>query len=123
MLIRDLQWRGVPSWPPEFATSSQIFGEKAILRDVLLRDDQKIKLISLTAEHHGAERRGIIMLENPAHLDILCLKLKENIGKSLKEIGDIEINLGLSVPKKGPKQVRPRSAPDIAKKKSQTNGA
>jgi hypothetical protein len=123
MLIRELQWRGVPSWPPEFATSSQIFGEEAILRDVLLRNDQKIKLISVTAEHHGSEKKGIIMLENPVHLEILYQKLKENIGKPLREIGDLEIDFCPSIQKKGPKQVRTQTTAYPTVKKSQTNGA
>lgn len=31
MRIRDLLWRGVSTWPFEFATSSQLVGEEWIL--------------------------------------------------------------------------------------------
>jgi hypothetical protein len=54
-------------------------------------------LISVTtANHQAGEQKGIIMLEDPVHLQIVYDKLRENIGKSLKEIGDMEIDLGLS---------------------------
>jgi hypothetical protein len=96
MRIRDLQWRGVSTWPPEFAISDQLVGEEWILESVQLRDDSKIKLISVTtANYHAGEEKGIIILEDPIHLQVLCSKLKENIGKSLKEIGDMEIDFCL----------------------------
>jgi hypothetical protein len=93
MRIRDLLWRGVSTWPPEFAMSGQSLGEAWILESVQLRDDSKLKLISVTANHLGDERKGIIILEDLIHLQILYEKLKETLGKSLREIGDMEIDL------------------------------
>jgi hypothetical protein len=88
MRIRDLQWRGVSTWPPEFAISNQSVGEEWILESVQLRDNSKIKIISVTtANHQAGEKKGIIILEDPIHLQFLYNKLKENIDKSLKEIG------------------------------------
>jgi hypothetical protein len=123
MRIRDLQWKGIPAWPPEWWTTDQGGGEDGFLETVNIRKDPRLSCISMMVNHLGSERRGIMVLENLAHLDILYHKLKENIGKPLREIGNLEINFGFSVPRKGPKQVRPRTTPDIDNKKSQLNGA
>jgi hypothetical protein len=99
-------------WPPEFGLTNQIVGEKGILKSVRIRHDLKIKVIIVTANYLDEERKGIIILENPIHLEIFCAKLKENIGKQLKEIGDLEIDFGLSMLRKVPKPVRPQTAQD-----------
>ena len=123
MRIRDLQWKGIPVWPPEWWTTDLGGGEDGFLETVNIRKDPRLDCIFMVVNHLGAQRRGIILLENLAYLDILCLKLKENIGKSLKEIGDLEIDFSLSMPKKGPKRVRRITTPDMTKKKFQINGA
>jgi hypothetical protein len=105
-------------WPPEFGLSNKIVGEKGILKSVQIRHDLKINVIIVTASYLGKEKTGIIILEDPLHLQILCNKLKENIGKPFSEIGDMEIDFYLSVSKKGPKQVRPRTEPETTIKKS-----
>jgi hypothetical protein len=123
MRIRDLQWKGIPAWPPEWWTTDQGGGEDGFLETVNIRKDPRLSCISMVVNHFGSERRGIMILDDPAHLYILYRKLKENIGKQLGEIGDLEIDFGPSIPKKGFKQVRPQTTPDIAKRKSQINGA
>jgi hypothetical protein len=126
MRIRDLKWKEVPMWPPEWWITDQGSGEEGLLEGVILRKDKMPPCIYVSAEHHGAEIKGIIILENPVHLDTLYHVLRENIGKSLREIGDLEIDFGLSVPRKGPKQVRPRTKLESEKiiltKKSYING-
>ena len=94
MRIRDLLWRGLSAWPPEFAISRKLIGEEWILESVQLRDESKIKLISVTTTNHQAgQKKGIVILEDPVHLQILYDNLKKTLGKSLKEIGDMEIDL------------------------------
>ena len=112
MHIRDLMWNGLRMWPPEFGLANQVVGEKGILSRVRIRHDLKIKVIIVTANYLDQERKGIIILENPIHLGILCAKLKENIDKPLAEIGDLEIDFGLSMLRKVPKQVGPQTAQD-----------
>ena len=107
MRIRDLQWKGMSIWPPEWGFSDEGAGEEGFLKNVQFRYDQTPACISLVASHLDEDRNGIIVLENSLNLETLCHKLKENIGRPLKEIGDLDINLMLSIPKKGPKQVRP----------------
>ncbi len=42
--------------------------------------------------HLGDDRNGIIILEDPGHLEIISNKLKENVGEPLKEVGDLKID-------------------------------
>jgi hypothetical protein len=123
MHIRDLQWKGMPVWPPEWWTTDQGGGEDGFLETVKIRKDPRLNCIYMVVNYLGSEKRGIMILENLAHLDILYLKLKENIGKALMEIGDLEIDFEPSMQKKGPKRVRPRTTPGIAMKKSQIKRA
>jgi hypothetical protein len=123
MRIRDLQWSGVPTWPPHWWTTGHGSGDEGLLEAVYFSQDKMPFCISVDANHLGAEKKGIIIMDDPAHLYILYIKLKENIGKPLSEIGDVEIDFGLPMSKKGPKQVRPQKTPEITEKKSQINGA
>jgi hypothetical protein len=109
MRIRDLKWKGIPAWPPEWGFAEEGVGEEGVLKDVQLRNDQ-LACIYVLASHLDHSRNGVILLEDPAHLKILCQKLKESIGKRLSEVGDLKIDFSLSIPKKGPKQVRPQIA-------------
>jgi hypothetical protein len=109
MRIRDLQWSGISAWPPQWWTTGQSNDEEGRLEAVYLSHDKMPFCISVDANHLGAEKRGIIILDDPADLYILYLKLKENIGKTLTEIGDLEIYFDPLVPRMGPKRVRPRT--------------
>jgi hypothetical protein len=52
-------------------------------------------------------RKGIIVLNDPAQLEILYSRLKDNIGKPLTEIGDLELDYFRPIHKKRNRQVRP----------------
>lgn len=110
MLIRSLNWRGIPVWPPEWMISDQGLGEEGVLEDVRLRKDLLPGSIGVTVNHLDDNRFGIIMLENLAHLEILYHKLKENLGRALTEIGDIEIDFTPAPQKYGLKQSRSRAS-------------
>jgi hypothetical protein len=109
MKIRDLKWRGLTMWPPEWSVSYHQEGEKGVLEDVQLRQELSKRLISIEANHLGDCRKGIMVLEDPAQLEILYHKLKENLGRALTEIGDMEIEFTPSLVKFGLKQARPKS--------------
>jgi hypothetical protein len=96
-------------WPPEWTISDQGLGEAGVLEEVHLRKDLNPKLISVVANHLGDIRKGIIVLEDPALLDAVYGKLKQHVGRPLTEIGDLEIRVLPSMPKRGPRQVRPSS--------------
>jgi hypothetical protein len=117
-----MKWKDVPMWPPEWRITDQGSGEEGMLESVYLSKDKIPARIYVLANYHCGEKIGIIYLENSAHLDILCHRLKKNIGKSLKEIGDLEVDFGLSMARKVPRQIRPRTTPEriILTKKSYT---
>lgn len=108
MRIRDLQWKGIPAWPPEWWISDEEAGEAGFLKNAQIRYDQTPPCIAVVASHLDNSRNGVILLEDLFHLEILCQKLKENLGRPLAEIGDIDIDFALALPKQGPKQARPR---------------
>ncbi len=95
-------------WPPEWMIADEGVGEEGVLEDVQFRIDAKPGLISVEVNHLGDSRQGIIILEDLAHLKVLYYKLRENIGKPLSEVGDLEIDLSLSPQKRGQKQARPK---------------
>jgi hypothetical protein len=109
MLIRTLKWRGLSMWPPEWTIMDQGLGEAGVLAEVHLRHDLTPTLISVVANHLGEFRKGIMVLEDPALLDAVYHKLRQHIGRTLAEIGDLEISLLPPLPKRGPRQVRPPS--------------
>lgn len=111
MRIRNLKWREIPMWPPEWSFSEHEAGEEGVLEYVQLRNDLTPRLISVGANHLGDIRKGIIVLEDPTHLEIVYHKLQENLGRILTEIGDLEIELFPSLQKRALKQVRPHRTP------------
>jgi hypothetical protein len=113
MRIRDLEWQGLPAWPPEWWISDEGAGEEGLLTKVQFRYDQTPVCIALVATHLGENRNGIIILADPTRLEILCNKLKENLGRSLLEIGDLEIDFLQSMPKEAPKQMMRHKLPFV----------
>jgi hypothetical protein len=109
MQIRTLKWRGLSMWPPEWTILDQGLGEAGVLQEVHLRKDLDPKLISVVANHLGDIRKGIMVLEDPALLEVVYGKLKQHIGRPLTEIGDLEISLLPPMPKRSPRPVRPPS--------------
>ena len=62
MRIRNLKWREVTMWPPEWTISEQETGEEGVLEYVQLRNDPTPRLISVEANHLGDIRKGIIVV-------------------------------------------------------------
>ena len=107
MRIRTLMWRGLSMWPPEWTISDQGLGEAGVLEEIYLRRDLKPKLISVVVTHWGDIRKGIMVLEDPALLEVLYNKLKQHVGRPLTEIGDLEIRHLPPMPQRRPRQARP----------------
>jgi len=115
MQIRNLKWRGLSMWPPEWTISDQGLGEAGVLAEVYLRRDLKPDLIFVVVNHWGDIRKGIMVLEDPALLKLVYSTLKQHVGQPLTDIGDLEISHVPPLPKHGPRQVRP---PSLARYKS-----
>jgi hypothetical protein len=93
MKLRDLKWKGISIWPPDWSGNegSKGTGEEGVLTRVEFRERKKEQHISIEAEYAGVLRVGILLLENPVRLKALYHKLQENIGKPLVEIGNLDI--------------------------------
>jgi hypothetical protein len=109
MRIRALKWRGLSMWPPEWTISDQGLGEAGVLEEVYLRRDLNPKLIMVVVNHWGDIRKGIMVLEDAALLEVVYGKLKQNVGLPLTEIGDLEIRHLPPMPQRDPRQMRPSS--------------
>jgi hypothetical protein len=116
MRLRELKWMQLPVWPPDWMISDQGLGEEGNLEDVQLRKDLTPGFIGVTVNYLDGRRFGIIILENPTHLEILYHKLKENLGRTLTEIGDLEIDFTPAPSKYGLKQSRPRPSANYPKR-------
>jgi len=118
MRIRDLDWRGEAVWPPEWWPPERavIIGKNGVLKEVGIQDIVH-QYIQVEIETPKGPLWGVILIE-PGHLQILYQKLKENIGRTLTEIGDLEIDLFSSLRKRGPKQVCPHRRPTNARRVS-----
>ena len=97
-------------WPPQWSVSDDQAGEEGVLVDVQLRHALSTRLISIGANYLGDYRIGIMILENPVHLELVFEKLHGNLGRSLTEIGDLEIDFTPAPQKYGMKQARPKSS-------------
>ena len=95
MKIRDLKWRELPMWPPEWVSDHQV-GEEGVLEGVQLRFEFSIRLLSIEAKYFGDYRKGILIMEDPAHLELVFDTLQKNLGRPLTEIGNLEIDFTLS---------------------------
>ena len=105
MRIKDLDWRGEAVWPPEWWPPGHdvIIDKKGVLKKVGIQDIEH-RYIQVEIEIPKGPLWGVILLEDSGQLDILYQKLKENTGRPLTEIGNLEIDLQ-SLRKYGPKQV------------------
>lgn len=90
MLINQLRWRGIPIWPPHWSEENPAVSEYGLLEKVEILPLNE--LIRIDATWAGTSISGLI-LANDAYQSSLYCKLKENIGKPLVEVGNIEIEL------------------------------
>lgn len=98
MRINTLMCMGLRVWPPQWTISSQSISEKAVVKDVKLIITTN--LLRIDIEHNGIPNLGIISVEKE-DLALLYHKLKENIGRPLAEIGDLELDPKLDQRRKG----------------------
>jgi hypothetical protein len=89
MLIKELTWNGLLIWPPNWAEESPQLIKHGLLKgaDILPLTD----LIKIDATYAGTVISGLIF-STEEYQGSLYRKLKENIGKPLKEVGNIEVS-------------------------------
>ncbi len=92
MLIREITWRGARAWPPIWSNSVHAIIENAILNDVKLIVGTEV--VRIDADQHGIPHLGLMFVDREMK-ESLYRKLKENLGRRLAEIADLEIELEL----------------------------
>jgi hypothetical protein len=90
MRIGEITYWGFNIWPPQWAIPSQIINEKAVFKDV--KPIVGTALLRIDIEHEGISHLGVIFADREIR-ESLYHKLKENVGRQLAEIADLEIGI------------------------------
>ena len=87
---------GVPTWPPKWTTTrlnanDKPTGEIGILQHALINRlmDNKIFLF---IDYHGSRYMGFMQLDDPQFCSQILTILQANIGRSMKDIGDLDLS-------------------------------
>jgi hypothetical protein len=89
MLIRNLEWNGLLIWPPHWTEEIPTITERGILTNVEILP--LTDLIKIDAAYAGMSLSGLIF-SREEYQGSLYRTLKENIGKPLEEVANIEVN-------------------------------
>jgi hypothetical protein len=104
MLLRDhplMMYEGIRSWSPAWLRpvggheNTHPTGEIGILKDVLPSTLPPPKICFLTIEHCNAEYIGALLLSDPVFCREIWTILIQNCGKTIREIGGIELSYTL----------------------------
>ena len=98
MKLRDhplMRHRGAPNWPPRWvqhttAGVKTLEGEIGFLKYIHLRDGPADKCF-LVIEHENDALVGTLFFDNQTFCGKICRMLKAHVGRSIKEIGDLEV--------------------------------
>ncbi len=95
MRIREMTHMGRQVWPPQWSSSSQPINEEAVLKGVkvIIGTD----LLRVDIDHNGMPHLGIMAAEQEVRAS-LYLKLKENLGRQLIDIAELEIEIDREKP-------------------------
>jgi hypothetical protein len=89
MLLKKLEWNGLFIWPPHWTEEIPNVGERGILKSVEILP--LTDLIKIDATYAGTTLSGLIFSKEE-YQGTLYRKLKENIGKPIEEVGNLEVN-------------------------------
>lgn len=88
MLIKHLRWKGLLIWPPQWVKEFPKMNKPGLIKSVEILP--LTDLIKIEASCAGTTISGLI-LSREEYLSSLYSKLKENIGKPLEEVANMEI--------------------------------
>ena len=89
MLIKELRWKGLLIWPPQWAEKPPKVIEHGLIKNVEILP--LTDLIKIDASYAGTSISGLV-LSDEEYRGSLYYKLKENIGKPLEEVANMEVN-------------------------------
>lgn len=100
MKLRDhplMTYMGVRSWPPAWlwrggGDTTYPQGEVGILKDVMLSTIAPHSTCLLIMEHGGAQYIGALLVSEPAFHREICKILFQNCGRTIQDIGEIDIS-------------------------------
>jgi|SRR5262245_7589145 len=100
MQLRDhplMSTHTIPTWPPVWSNTSRgggsdtaATGEMGILKKCL-RNSHVKELYFLFIEYNGDSYVGALVVDNAAFCNHVASILEQNVGKSIKEIGDLDL--------------------------------
>ena len=99
MRINTMTCMGLQVWPPKLVISSQSMSDIAVLMDVRLIT--ATDLLRVDVEHNMIPDFGLILVEKGCR-EAIYQKLKENIGRSLADIGELELDFEPDQEEEGP---------------------
>jgi len=88
MLIKEMRWNGLLIWPPHWTEESPNVMEHGLLKGAEILP--LTNLIKIDAAYAGTILSGLIFSMED-YQGSLYRKLKENIGKPLEEVGNMEV--------------------------------
>jgi hypothetical protein len=89
MQIKELKWKGILIWPPQWTEEYPNVIQHGLLKSVKILP--LTDLIRIDAIYARTTVSGLI-LTSEEYQGSLYNKLKDNIGKSLDEVGNMEVN-------------------------------
>src|SRR5262245_45428144 len=103
MLLRDhplIRYKGNLSWPPRWLwragnDTTNPTGEIGVLKDVIPSAIEPYDRCFLIMEHRGAEYIGALLLSDTAFCREIFGLLVQKCGKTIREIGDIDLRYTL----------------------------
>jgi hypothetical protein len=88
---------GFKTWPPLWARllhneDDKPIGEVGFLEDVLMMSDVIKDKVFILMKHHGLRYVGFVCFDDARFRSDIYILLKSKLGRSIKEIGDIDIS-------------------------------
>jgi hypothetical protein len=100
MHLRDhplmIRKSGYPSWPPAWTTTrhdrdDKPIGEVGSLEDVMMSDLMNNKVF-MFMQCDGLRYMGFMAFDDPIFCNAIYTLLQSNIGRSISEIGDLDVS-------------------------------
>jgi hypothetical protein len=87
---------GVPTWPPKWTTTrtdanDRPVGEVGTLQQPLMNELMETKIF-LFIDYNGSRYMGMLVFDNQKFCSEIFTLLKANVGRSIKEIGDLDLS-------------------------------
>jgi hypothetical protein len=98
MKMRQLAWRSgpvtVPAWPLRWGASTGLEHLTPLPRNGVLESVERIEdstLLKLTMRFEAREYVGMLTWDPPPSIEAVEQLLQANLGRSLEEIGDLDV--------------------------------